>query len=102
MGLASNYDQRLRTVLVGLPQLTCLTQVVISAEIGWRKPASQFFANLADRTGIEPSQILLVGDDWMNDYEGARATGMHAILVDREDRHSPACRIGRLADLLAQ
>jgi putative hydrolase of the HAD superfamily len=102
MGLASNYDNRLRTVLAGLPELTCFTQVVISAEIGWRKPAIQFFANLADRTGLEPSQILLVGDDWMNDYQGARATGMHAILVDREDWHSPACRVGRLTDLLAQ
>src|SRR5580765_4023813 len=39
LGLASNFDSRLRTVLAGFPPLQELALVAISSEIGWRKPA---------------------------------------------------------------
>jgi len=102
LGIASNYDHRLRTVAAGLPEFRYITQFVISAEVGWRKPASQFYAELSGRTGLEPSHILVVGDDRMNDYEGAQAAGMHAILVDPTKTNSAAIRIHRLAELLVR
>src|SRR5262249_48947903 len=44
LGMASNYDERLRRVVEGLPELRLLTQhIVISSEVGWRKPAAPFF-----------------------------------------------------------
>jgi putative hydrolase of the HAD superfamily len=102
LGVASNYDRRLRTVAAGLPEFRYVTHLLISSEVGWRKPTAQFFAEMCRRTGLDASCIVLVGDDLANDYQGARMAGMHAILVDPEDRCSPACRIRRLADLLAQ
>src|SRR5262249_5574805 len=42
LGLASNYDHRLRSVVAGLPALRGLHHLVISSEVGWRKPAPQF------------------------------------------------------------
>ena len=39
----------------------------------------------------------MVGDSLEEDVEGARALGMRAILVDREDRHPDV--EGRLTDL---
>jgi putative hydrolase of the HAD superfamily len=102
LGIASNYDHRLRTVAAGLPEFQYVTHFAISAEIGWRKPAPQFFAEICQLMRLDPPRILVIGDDWMNDYEGAKAAGMHAILVDRLDRNSLANRIGRLAELIDQ
>jgi putative hydrolase of the HAD superfamily len=104
LGLASNFDGRLRGVVAGLPALRPLRQLVISSEVGWRKPAPSFFEAVCQHAGLKSSQILLVGDDWVNDYQGARALGMPTVLLDRENRHEvPAGeRLARLTDLLAQ
>jgi putative hydrolase of the HAD superfamily len=54
------------------------------------------------QTGLDPGQVLLVGDDRVNDYEGARAAGLHAVLLDprRREPVPEEARIGRLDDLL--
>ncbi|HEX5269257.1 MAG TPA: HAD-IA family hydrolase [Gemmataceae bacterium] len=83
LGLASNYDARLRSVAAGLPELRPLRHMVISSEVGWRKPAPEFFAALGARTGLEPGAMLFVGDDPVNDYQGATAAGLRAVLIDR-------------------
>jgi putative hydrolase of the HAD superfamily len=87
IALASNYDHRLRTVVGGLPALSSVTTLVISSEMGWRKPAPAFFARLADVMQLPPSHILFVGDDRVNDYEAARASGMSAVLLDPKNCH---------------
>ena len=40
-----------------------------------------------DALGIAANDAVMVGDSLEEDIEGARALGMRAILVDREDRH---------------
>jgi putative hydrolase of the HAD superfamily len=100
LGVASNYDRRLRLVATGLPEFEHFTHLAISAELQWRKPSPGFFAALCELTGLDFARILLVGDDRFNDYEGARAAGMHAILLDRQSRHLDTVRIGRLAELI--
>src|SRR5262249_40681717 len=87
LGLASHYDERLRSVLAGKPELRRLQHVVISAEVGWRKPAAEFFAVVCAAAGMTPEQIVLVGDDLGNDYDGARAAGLRAVLFDPRGRH---------------
>ncbi len=102
LGLASNYDQRLRTVTAGLPDLKPIAHVVISSEVGWRKPASEFFATLCRRVNLPAERILFVGDDLDNDYNGARQAGLRAVLLDRKGdaaRSAPA-RVASLRDLL--
>jgi putative hydrolase of the HAD superfamily len=81
VGLASNYDGRLHTVVAGFPELRPLRHVVISSEVGWRKPSPQFFGALCALAGLPPAQVLHVGDDRVNDYEGALAAGLRALLV---------------------
>jgi putative hydrolase of the HAD superfamily len=103
LGLASNYDARLRSVAAGLPELRPVRYLVISAEVGWRKPAPEFFAALCERVGLGPRQILLVGDDWVNDYQGAQQTGLHAVLLDpAAESEAGGARIGRLRELLGE
>jgi putative hydrolase of the HAD superfamily len=104
LGLASNFDRRLRGLAEALPALQPLRCVVISSEVGWRKPAAAFYAELPRRTGLKPAEILVVGDDRINDYEGARAAGMAALLLDPRRRADlpDDQRLLRLADLPAR
>jgi putative hydrolase of the HAD superfamily len=82
LAVASNFDGRLRPVLEGFAESRHVDQVVISSEVGWKKPAQQFFEELARRLQCEPGQILFVGDHLDNDYEGSQAVGMRSLLLD--------------------
>ena len=83
LGIGSNYDSRLWSVLCGFPELSLLRdRVVISSAVGYRKPAGAFFREVAGCTEREPGEILFVGDDFENDYEGARAAGLRGVLID--------------------
>ena len=103
LAIASNFDGRLRTVLNGFPESRHLHEVIISSEVGWRKPAQAFFAEVARRLACRPDEILFVGDHIGNDYEGARQAGMQAVLFDpaRKRAATSLRRIEGLSDLLA-
>jgi putative hydrolase of the HAD superfamily len=101
LGMASNYDYRLRSVVAGLPELRHLQYLVISSEVGWRKPAPEFFASLCRIIGLPAGQILLLGDDRENDYDGARAAGLQPVLLDRREREPGLQRIRGLRELLS-
>jgi putative hydrolase of the HAD superfamily len=79
LGMASNYDSRLRQVMAGKPELRAIQHVIISAEVGWRKPAREFFAAVCRNIGLPADQILVIGDDLVNDVQGAQAAGLRAI-----------------------
>ena len=64
----------------------------VDAAIGSRahgrvKPHPTIFQAALARLGVEPEDTVMVGDSLAEDIEGARALGMRAILIDREDRH---------------
>jgi putative hydrolase of the HAD superfamily len=102
LGLASNFDRRLRKIAEELPALRSIRHLVISSEIGWRKPAAGFYAEMCRQAGRPPEQVLYVGDDLINDYEGARSAGLRAVLLDPHRRAaipSEGC-ITALSDLL--
>jgi putative hydrolase of the HAD superfamily len=102
LGMASNYDARLRSVVHGLPALQPLRYLLISSEIGWRKPAPAFFSAITRALAAPAASILFVGDDSTNDHEGAQAGGMQAVLFDPWDRAQTVgvSTIRRLSDLL--
>ena len=81
LGLASNYDRRLLRVVSGWSALQQLPHCIISSDIGWRKPAAAFFTALGRAVTLAPEQILFVGDDPINDYEGARVLGPARLAV---------------------
>lgn len=104
MGLASNLDSRLRAVVDGLAGLAPLrTRLAISSEVGHRKPSRRFFESLVQMSALTAGEILYVGDDLENDYDGARAAGLHAILLDEDDRHPHVeHRVRSLAELITR
>ena len=102
LGIASNFDYRLRGLVENMPALRAIRYLVISSEIGWRKPAREFYTSMCRQVGFSPEQILYVGDDPVNDYDGARAAGLQAVLLAPEERAPiPAeGQIKSLSDLL--
>ncbi len=69
---------------------------------GRSKPHASIFRAVLDLLGVEPEEAAMVGDTLADDIEGARAVGMRAILLDREE-HYPELepRIQSLSELLA-
>jgi HAD superfamily hydrolase (TIGR01458 family) len=45
------------------------------------KPAPEFFQAAIDAVGCAPEEIAIVGDDVISDIAGAKAVGLHAVLV---------------------
>ncbi len=101
VGMGSNYDSRLVSVVNGTPALQPLAErLVISSLVGTRKPGGAFFNAVVQVAGCEPADILFVGDDVENDFEGATAAGFRAVLLDEKGTHEHvARRVRSLADL---
>jgi putative hydrolase of the HAD superfamily len=68
--------------------------VVISGEVGMRKPEERIFRHAAGLLGLAPAQCVFIDDIEVN-VAAAEALGMTAIL-----HHDPAATIARLGELL--
>jgi putative hydrolase of the HAD superfamily len=81
IGIASNFDDRLTPIARRLPPLDRARHLFISARIGYRKPAIEFYRAIERDLGIEACELLSVGDDFENDYLGAKSAGWQSLLV---------------------
>jgi putative hydrolase of the HAD superfamily len=86
MAVVSNWDRRLRQTLGELGVAPFFETLCISSEVGAEKPHAPIFRSALDAFGLEPQLVLHLGDSLRDDYEGARAMGMGAILVERPGR----------------
>jgi putative hydrolase of the HAD superfamily len=100
VGIASNFDDRLVGVCQGHAALAGLP-LFWSTDVGYSKPDPRFFVEVARRLHLAPRKILLVGDDEAADFQGARAAGWQAILLDRRRTSLVGNAIRTLADLPA-
>ena len=65
------------------PQLSC---IMLSDEIGVRKPDPLIFTQAASLLEVEPSACLYVGDSYANDVIGARNAGMLACWFNPDNK----------------
>ena len=79
VALASNFDERLLAIAERIEPLSWVPHVFASSEIGWRKPAPEFFRWVERRLGCEPAEVLLVGDDPELDVAAARRAGWRSL-----------------------
>lgn len=56
--------------------------VVLSVQVGRRKPHPAIFTAALDQLGIGPDDAVFVGDSYLPDYQGAVQAGMTAFLID--------------------
>jgi HAD superfamily hydrolase (TIGR01549 family) len=71
--------------------------IVDSRRHGRVKPHPTIFQAALDLLDVDAPDAVMVGDSPAEDIEGARALGMRAILIDRDERHPEV--EGRLTDL---
>lgn len=83
--VVSNWDISLNGVLEGCGLAPLLDATISSAEAGSRKPDPGIFATALELAGCEATEALHVGDTEEEDCEGARAAGIRALLIDREE-----------------
>jgi FMN phosphatase YigB (HAD superfamily) len=72
-----------------------------SFELGTIKPDPAIYRMVCEGLDCRPHQILFVGDTRTADYDGPRASGMHALHLDRRGVSNGPDEIGRLSDVLA-
>jgi REG-2-like HAD superfamily hydrolase len=85
-GVVSDWGTDLVPLLHAHEVTRHLDFVVASAAVGTAKPHPDIFRYALDRAGLRPSEVLYVGDSYISDVLGARAVGIHAVLIDREGR----------------
>jgi len=86
LGLISNGTSATqRAKLEALAVETLFDPIVISEEVGLRKPDVQIFELAIRGWHLAPDRVLFVGDDPVSDISGAQAAGMRALRVGHDD-----------------
>jgi putative hydrolase of the HAD superfamily len=83
LGIVSNFDSRIYSVLSELDLDKFFTSITISSEVGFAKPHSQIFTTALQKHQCDPRSAWHIGDSYKEDYLGAKAVGMAAFLVNR-------------------
>ena len=95
--------QRSRLERAGI--LKYFEDTYISMDIGYDKPDVRYFEEALRRCGLQPNEVLMIGDSLTTDILGAQAVGMDTIFVDRR-REGLAVRglvvreLNEIADLI--
>jgi putative hydrolase of the HAD superfamily len=78
----SNSNGTIDDILTGLGLARHLDFVIDSSRVGVEKPDPRIFHLALERAGLQPAQAVYIGDLYSIDVLGARAAGLHAILMD--------------------
>jgi len=87
LGIVSNFESWLTTLLERLGISPLMSVVVVSGDEGIEKPDPKIFRLALDRLDASPERAVYVGDNPRIDVEAALALGMGAVLVDRRGVH---------------
>ena len=83
LGLISNATDLARRVMDRLGLSEYFETIVISDEVGFRKPDKRIFQHAASLAKVAPNRTLYVGERFAVDVVGAKMAGMNSILIDR-------------------
>jgi putative hydrolase of the HAD superfamily len=104
LGVISNFDARLYTILEALGLAHFFDSITISSEAGHAKPAVEIFRVALTKHSVAPGEALHVGDSIDLDVVGANRAGVGAVLVGSEHNADSGslivrARISRLEEL---
>ena len=83
LGLISNATDLARKVMDNLDFSKYFDFMVLSEEVGVRKPDPRIFLMAAQKANVHPSRAIHIGDRLAIDVLGAKKAGMNAVLIDR-------------------
>ena len=81
--------------------LDCFDRILLSSELGVRKPHGLFYTTVLRATAHPTQQVLFIGDNQAHDVEPPKTFGTHAVLVAPvwKRRDPPGTRPPLLAEL---
>ncbi|HZC34015.1 MAG TPA: HAD-IA family hydrolase [Chthoniobacterales bacterium] len=84
LGVLSNFDRRLYSILQNLGIVNQFEHIIISSEVGADKPSPRIFEEILRRFQISPEEALHVGDEEATDGVGARSVGISAFVLGKD------------------
>jgi len=98
VGAVSDWAATLPRILHAHDLTRFLDFVLCSGAIGFAKASLQLYRLALQRAGVQPHEAVHVGDSYYADVRGARAAGIHPVLIDRPGR-APAVDCTVIRDL---
>ena len=83
LGVLSNFDSRLYSVLPALKLNHFFSSITISSEAGAAKPSPQIFQVALQKHRCPVELVWHIGDSFEEDYQAARAVGIRGIWLRR-------------------
>jgi putative hydrolase of the HAD superfamily len=99
VGVISNWTGDLDDVLHRVELRDRFDVVIDSARFGHEKPHPEIFHEALRQADVHPRHAMHVGDSIPHDVDGALATGLRAVLLDRNARHDGFDRAPRVSSL---
>lgn len=99
LGVISNWEAWLPSLLAALGIAEDFDHVVISGECGFEKPDARIFAYALQKSGYRPDEVIYVGDRSAHDVEPALVAGIRPILLDRNARYPQSNQYQSIASL---
>lgn len=87
LGLVTNYPDgpTARKVFRKFGFEEVFDSLVVSGEVGYRKPSRIIFESSLSELDVRPEAAMMVGDTFLADVVGPKEMGMKAILIDADD-----------------
>ena len=106
LGLVTNYPDgpTAREVFRKFGFEAIFDSLVVSGEVGYRKPKRVIFDEALSELDTLPGSAVMVGDTVLADVVGSKEIGMKAILIDEDgskedDYHLPDAVVGNIGDV---
>jgi HAD superfamily hydrolase (TIGR01662 family) len=94
LGVVSNlaYSPAVSKTLERFGVAKVFDAIIVSADVGWRKPSPKIFKKALQTMRISASETVYVDDELDHDVEGAMKVGMHTILLERSSTNMAASK----------
>jgi putative hydrolase of the HAD superfamily len=99
LGVISNFDSRLYSVLKDLGIDSLFDAVTICSEVGFAKPQPQIFHAALRALGVASERTLYTGDSLVDDFQAGENAGLTAYLLDRGARYAGMRSVRRITSL---
>lgn len=99
LGVISNFDSRLYSVLKDLDILSFFDSVTICSEVGAAKPDPEIFQAALQSLQVAPSRTMFAGDSLLDDFQAGQDAGLASFLVDRSGRYAEMKSVRRVSSL---
>lgn len=88
LGVVSNFDNRLETILTACDLLPHFSFLMTSEEARVAKPNPAIFDLALQKCGAPAASVAHVGDHYVKDYLSSRRVGIQGLLLDRHNTQS--------------